>query len=680
MTSESNKYSQFWMADVPVTSDSLSEVSTLLNLAKYRRAISNFVKIVTTRDIPVKFSSKDEAFTDGKFIVISSAVTNNDYDPIVGLALHEASHCLLTTFSLMKTIEENIPLQYIHKANNLGIPKKVSVKIVRDLFNWIEDRRIDYYMFTNSPGYQGYYLSMYNRYFYSDVISQGLKSEQFRNEDVESYMYRIINILNDSTELNALKGLQKIYNIIDIKKINRLDTTKQALQVALDMYDVMLDNLNKTSVAEEMQDKKGDESKSGDDSSGGNSYFDDEDETESNDGQSNSDEAGDEPSNSDKTDDDKSSDTESNSDKTDTDSNDEPITLTDKELEKALEAFKKQRQFLNGKIKKVKLTDEQAKKVELLLDSKSEIKTVSVSNDSIKTVHKVKVVVMNMVSLPMFKSQLFPFSRYDSPVYEKEVNEGIVLGIQLGKKLKIRNEEKEIKFTRKETGNIDRRLIAEFGCGTTNLFTQTFVDKYAKAIIHISIDVSGSMYGSKLGKALTTVTAICKAASMIQNLDVVVSLRGTIDSNFISPMIAVVYDSRVDKFIKVKQWFPRITANGLTPEGLCFAAIEKEIKCSSAELKSYFLNFSDGEPCYGERGTIQYSGELAALHTLSEVKKMIQKGVKVVSYFISDDSINNNDSLFKRMYGRDAKTINTANMIQVAKTMNEMFLSNEAKV
>ena len=38
-----------------------------IQLAQYRRAISNFVNIVTGRsDIPVRFQSNDSSFTDGK--------------------------------------------------------------------------------------------------------------------------------------------------------------------------------------------------------------------------------------------------------------------------------------------------------------------------------------------------------------------------------------------------------------------------------------------------------------------------------------------------------------------------------------------------------------------------------------------------------------------------------------
>ena len=43
----------------------------------------------------------------------------------------------------------------------------------------------------------------------------------------------------------------------------------------------------------------------------------------------------------------------------------------------------------------------------------------------------------------------------------------------------------------------------------------------------LSVDASGSMSGEKWENTMTSVVAICKAVSMIQNVDVVVSIRST---------------------------------------------------------------------------------------------------------------------------------------------------------
>ena len=59
---------------------------------------------------------------------------------------------------------------------------------------------------------------------------------------------------------------------------------------------------------------------------------------------------------------------------------------------------------------------------------------------------------------------------------------------------------------------------------------------------------------------------------MISNLEVQVTFRCTQDNK---PYIVMAYDSRVDKFSKVKQMFPGLGPNGTTPEGLCFELSKK---------------------------------------------------------------------------------------------------------
>ena len=107
-----NNYSSFWMdRDWNTRSTSIFddevEVNTkpktdLVALAGYRRAISNFVTIVTGEsDIKVKFNSNDESYTDGKTVTIGSKLDGKLFDPSVGLALHEGSHIKLSDFDFL---------------------------------------------------------------------------------------------------------------------------------------------------------------------------------------------------------------------------------------------------------------------------------------------------------------------------------------------------------------------------------------------------------------------------------------------------------------------------------------------------------------------------------------------------------------------------------------------------
>jgi len=188
------------------------------------------------------------------------------------------------------------------------------------------------------------------------------------------------------------------------------------------------------------------------------------------------------------------------------------------------------------------------------------------------------------------------------------------------------------------------------------------------------------MSGEKWDNTMTSVVAICKAASMIQNVDVVVSIRSTHNTNRggrgdnTVPLILIAYDSRVDTFNKVKNMFGHINVSGTTPEGLCFEAIMEEIVPTTKDKDSYFLNFSDGMPMFSSDGLHYYSSD-AIGHTKKMVDDMRMKGIKVLSYFIGD-SYDRGDSMkdFKTMYGKDAEFVDVTSVMSISKTMNKKFL------
>jgi nitric oxide reductase activation protein len=188
------------------------------------------------------------------------------------------------------------------------------------------------------------------------------------------------------------------------------------------------------------------------------------------------------------------------------------------------------------------------------------------------------------------------------------------------------------------------------------------------------------MSGDKWNKAMTSTVAMIKACDMAGNIDVVVSIRTThsprqnYNRNESVPLIMVVFDSRKDKLVKVKNLFPALDVDGVTPEGLCFEAIEKDLIPGNSNQDSYFINYSDGCPYYGNK-EIDYSGRAAEKHTAKMVNNMRAKGISVLSYFIGGSySYDDENRAFKNMYGSDASFINATNMMDVAKTMNKKFL------
>ena len=90
---------------------------------------------------------------------------------------------------------------------------------------------------------------------------------------------------------------------------------------------------------------------------------------------------------------------------------------------------------------------------------------------------------------------------------------------------------------------------------------------------------------------------------------------------------------------------------------------------------SYFLNFSDGMPMFGD-GDFDYYGEEALQHTKKQVKEIIKKGISVMSYFIGDQIMTEDRNMddFKTMYGKDAEFVDVTKVSSLAKTMNNLFL------
>ena len=163
-----NNYSSFWMdSDWNTRNTSIfddEEVNTkpktdVVALAGYRRAISNFVTIVTGEsDIKVKFNDGDDSYTDGKTVTIGSKLDDKLFDPSVGLALHEGSHIKLSDFDFLRNLSMNIPKEYVERGFKKGFSENEVIANIKFLLNYVEDRRIDNYVFSTSPGYKGYYI------------------------------------------------------------------------------------------------------------------------------------------------------------------------------------------------------------------------------------------------------------------------------------------------------------------------------------------------------------------------------------------------------------------------------------------------------------------------------------------------------------------------------------------
>ncbi len=691
--------SSFWYNDFEtddIIIDNLSDTEKksldLYKLASSKRAISNFVNIVTNESIPVKFKERGDSYTDGKSVVIGSKIEQpKDFDVAVGLALHEGSHIKLSDFKLLNDLYNLIPTHISEGAIKKGV--YTTQETIKNLWNYVEDRRIDNFVFKSAPGYRGYYRKMYDKYFNDRLIDKALLSDEFTEESLESYMFRIINLHNKNTNLSALKGLRKIYRLINLKNISRLKSSKDSLDVALDIFKVILGNLNNVNPSDDFlkEPQKGGDSEGSDSSDDGQGSSDntmsDEDFNDLMDSIGKSPMTGDSndtPTGGSGMDVENLPDNIDNGKQSKDDTKSESsVKLTDKQKDLLKSKINKQKKFLDGDIQKKSITKTDSKNLNAIEESGSELKEVGKSADGYGYNRSTQCIVVKKLTKSLFESQMFPMTYLNywnvekegavKMYYEKSVQEGIKLGTMLGKKLQVRGEDKSTIFNRQKVGKIDKRMISSLGFGNENVFQFTEIDSYKKANLHISVDASSSMGGEKWEKTMTNVVAICKAVDMISNLNVQVTFRCTSNNK---PYIVMAYDSRVDKFSKVKQMFPGLGPSGTTPEGLCFEAIMKEFVPINNDLDSYFLNLSDGQP-YFPGQNFYYGGATAETHTNKMVKMIESMGIQTLAYFVTDWEIDVESSdarAFKRMYGKGAKMIDVKNVNQITKTMNQLFL------
>ena len=699
-SSRSYSNSSFWMDDDFLTKETVTPGSKIdiVKLAGYKRAIGNFVRIVTGKDdINVSYSSGDDSYTDGKSVVISAKLDENEFDSTVGLALHEGSHIALTDFNLTNALlSYNSPFlqklaDYVRsKGYTVNNDSEVTAKI-KALVNIIEDRRIDRFVYDSAPGYQGYYRQLYDKYFNAKEIDNALKAGKFNNRTWEDYEFHICNFANPNRTLDILPGLRDIWNTINIGTISRLKSTQDVFDVATTVFKMIVDQIGwdkqqsgNNSNSQGKQDEAQDNSQSGADVN-----EDDNNEMGGMDPNMDIPTQGTQGAEQESKEDDVTSEDENESVQDPKDSKQAAKEL--QEQKKLNDAIQKQKDFLNGNIKKKKLSRKEASKVNAAAESNMEYATVGgdILNDTNNTMKGnttncmvVKGIKQSMIDSGLLGGHLSDSTYYDSRVercYQTDyVQEGIVLGTLLGKRLKTRDEDRTLKTTRMETGRIDRRLIAELGFGNDRVFNQIIHNTVTPSIIHISVDASGSMGGSKWQAAMKTSVAIAKAASMVSSLDCVVSLRGSFGSwESASPLMWIIYDSRKDTFAKAKKNFKMAQAAGSTPEGLCYQAVMKELLDMSNGKEAFFINICDGEPGYSDRN-ISYGGEYAVMHTAAQIKKMNAVGIKTLGYFVCEDSnsswMNRSKDQFRRMYGSGSEFIDTNNLTQLSQSLNKLFI------
>lgn len=699
-------HSSFWLDDKDVNNIFRNKKLDIIDLVRYKRSISKFVKILTKKNIPVSFHKQDASYTDGEQVYISGELNKDTFDSVVGLALHEASHIVLTDFNILKSLEDALDTTMINKSDiSVSKRNKIIKKIrlnfdksfIKKLFNYVEDRRIDNYIQKNAPGYKPYYLSMYDRYFNGDAISKALISNKFTTPSKESYSFRIINFLNKNSRLDALPDLDKMYHLI-FDNINSMKNSYDALWVSYQIYDLIMKNIEKNQEKQKSDDSNDSDSKESESNfdskesesnDNGDSELNDENSGDDESAPSESNDNGDNDAGGDKVivpgtsgnddDGDDSGDT-SNNESTNNENKEhesEPQKFSDDEIKNLLQEIRRQENFLEGDVEKENVDSITSSMVKLYSDADVKKEEITIDEN-----HKYDVYLIENIdetTIKVFDQLRKNYNFYKSKGYNSKVNtinnsvkKGIKLGKRLGKKLLIRNDETITNYSYKRNGKLDKRRLHALGFDDDKVFNKYVTEKHSDAYIHISIDMSASMNDSKkFEKSIESAVAIAQMAEST-NINVQISMRTTDTLGIAAsevPFVWVVYDSKKHSMKYIKKWFKFLLPIGFTPEGICFETILEQIPVGNDSLKTYLINYSDGMPMYKN-----YKNDVAIKHTKKQIKKIKSMGYNVLSFFVTTD--NDDDYLkndFEEMYGKSARFINPTELNGLAKTLQKMF-------
>lgn len=356
----------------------------------------------------------------------------------------------------------------------------------------------------------------------------------------------------------------------------------------------------------------------------------------------------------------------------DEDDDDDVPELTPEEMEEMIEDIL---DMINGEIEKAGTTQEVI--TEIAQVGQLKIDTTAVDYAGMKVPVKIYKNIKQV-------SGIIPHGQsVNNPLNVIAVKEGILLGKRLGGMLQFRRESRTDVSSHLVQGRFDKRLLYSAGFGVENIFQTKTTSQFKDIYVRLSIDASGSMRGEKLAQACKLAAMIVTALSQYGS-HVVIDVRG---NDYHTCNVVEVFNSKFHTEKALLANLARVQVAGATPESLCFAAIEEDMKRDSQGKESYFINISDGEPgAHLNVGgsTIKYEGPTAVAHCAAFVRRLEKSGTQVLSYFISNSYVRRVDANgnmvanadFLAMYGgpNNAHAIDVKDVAKIAKALNKKLL------
>lgn len=719
-------HSSYWLDDDIFNDDTNApksagiDMNRVIRLAAVRRAVANFVSILSGKNVPVQYSSGKKSYTDGQTVVISAEEDPAKFDSMVGLALHEGSHILLTDFEFIQAIgqvrdnikRKNIPNTWITGKSYMTplsepvlehlLPAGLKIQVtspdpaqawtsdpdawnlmpywkltdrmlddIHTLMNILEDRRIDRYVYRNAQGYRPYYDALYAKYFLTKEVEKNLRfNPEWREISIENYINRLLFAIHPASDPDALPGLRALINRMDLNTIDRVGPEHDPKENNQNIFKQRIPTFAETPMLWQeactlymyiLQYVKLSEHQTPADAEMVDSFedFDPSD-------LPNLDGGPQVPGDMVPTD--VEQDVKGRGKKAQS----VPGKYNEKKAEADLEKI---RQFMAEKTRKKAVKKAEQEAIDALETANADMVDLKGNGITGGRCMVLRKMTDNLLEQPWY---IFGKQWWSTQELEAAISAGNRMGAILHHRLQVRNDPMLTKQTRLPNGGLDRRLLAQLGMDITSIFQKSRTDQHRPVLLHLTLDASGSMSGKKWYKVITVATAIAYLSSKLQNVDAVISLRGGSDI----PIVSILYDSRVNHLQYYYRYIRRIGPAGSTPEGLAFKATMKLILEHTTTHDVYFINFSDGEPSFtiNHNGHyVPYGGETAFTHTRTMVRQLREHGVKVLSYFIEESNGMYRTgqyakTAFTKMYEDNASFVNVENAGEVLRTLNKLLL------
>ncbi|NDV60137.1 hypothetical protein [Bacteroides sp. 519] len=632
---DNKQLSDYWLEDDDY------ELSNLYTLLKLQGAVTNFVKIISGRDIPVEFQYGNEK-SSLKRIIIPAKLTN--IDATVGVAIHETMALLYTKKWCMSRFIDLLNDNYL--SEHTGYPELITSAarykfkgIIRGelelIFQMLEYWRLDDLAIQLSPGYKGYITTAYKEVLRpEDTLADievlfKIETNNHRHFHFKrrALFFVFFSLIQSSKHFSgSIKGYLpswitndvyylKLIQLVDINNLSRLKSTEDTVELSICIWEWINRYAAETYQIDYLLFAVKDD--------------------------------------------------------------DSPMdAYTEKVFTRSEELADSISRALAQENPKESISDEERKKLKLLSARNS-----SADYTTTYKGRKVKTVVIEHFTHNLLATKDLDFldvaNTYET---EKTIVAGIRLGKQLARRIAFRNNSRSTHYTRLTKGNLDGRLLHTLAYGNEKIFCENRNESFPSMNFHISIDGSYSMGQSCFLQSIKNAVALAKVGQLTHNLDIVISFRyHTKVNNNNCPLLLIAYDSRVDNFSKITQLFKYLKAAGPTAEGLCYNAIASQIEKRRLPGEvSYFINLFDGMPTFLLDEDCVYEGQPAFDHTRIEVQRMRKKKIRVLSYFIVEKKwVTDNFKNIEYMYGNDARKINMNDLSELARTINEMIRKGE---